>query len=231
MRRVRLPISNFTAPSRILPAIVAGGLLAPALPANGDLTLNLTGSYNSAIVNWAVSGSITNPAGNGVNGANSSQDLLGIGANPSGFWTPVTNLPVSGDDIVNAPTGQLNLPFTGDWDILVNGGEISGAIDNFDLRTASFGVIIPDPLTIVAYPSLSGGEVISWAGGGTFTLSSGTYDTVFNVGTARYANAVDGDIVITTAAPIPEPGVLPLLVLGLTVVFLGCRKTTARLRC
>ena len=114
------------------------------------------------------------------------------------------------------------MSYTGDWDIFVDGVEISVGVVDFDLRAGSLGFVVPDPDGTVAYPALSGGEVITWSGGGTFTLSAGTFDTVFNGGTATYSS-VGGDVIFTTL-PIPEPSAA---LLG-AAVLLSLRRSRGR---
>lgn len=68
-----------------------------------------------------------------------------------------------------------------------------------------------------AVPALPDGTTVSWSGTSTFTLESGTYDTIFNPGTY---NSPDGaNAFVLTVEAVPEPSTYALFFGGILLSF------------
>lgn len=173
-------------------------------PAHADLVLDLTGTPGSAVVSFAVGGSITRAVGSlNVPSAASAGTLVPIGD----VWSSA--IETVGDHIQPGVNTVISLSTAVTY--LKNGSPSVSRnqitlIDNGAADTISIG-----KANSATYSALVPGDVWSWSGMGTFTLSGGaTFDTVFNTGTTT--TAIDGGNYVLNVS-VPEPS--SFLFLGL----------------
>jgi hypothetical protein len=173
--------------------------------AKAALIIEISGIAGSNVINYTASGSIT------ITSLTSTTSNA-IGRAPrAGVWESGfdNNL---GDFILTGNTSALNLALTNAISYQLNSIEF-GKIEAFDIgatETAGGDDFEIDMLGTISYPALIIGDVISWSGSGTFSLSGlNTFDTYFEPGT--YSSTLDGGDFDLIISPIPEPSSTALL--------------------
>ena len=142
-----------------------------------QITVSLSGFAGDPVVNYTVSGSVISPTSG--NGANSGTTLLPQTSGVSG-WDFV---PDSVGHMIVDGVSDVTLPISSTIAMSQNGTTF-GVADEVRL-IANFEVSNNDRLRFgfsdyfVNYPTVTVGDTVSWSGSGTFTLTSGTFDTVF----------------------------------------------------
>lgn len=198
--------------------ILTSALLATlAGSVSAALTIEISGTSGSSTVIYTASGSITITEAVAVNSTST-------GAAPVfDEW---------------ATTFDNNLGDMFQTDVSTDNNRTLSSAISYQLNTVEFAQIEAFDLTAtntvggddfqidmdgtVSYPVLTIGDVISWSGSGTFTLSAETYDTFFESGT--YTAPLNGGDYVINIAPVPEPSSTALLGLGGLALFLRRRK-------
>lgn len=202
-------------------------LLCVALPNASQATILLSLSDGgSSVVNYSFSSSGTIASGFAVSSVTSSRIRLPEDGSWSSFFT-------SGDfdDAGSALLGVTNLTAgtfaaTGSPAVFVDGVRVGLDGGGFPASGEWEIQFSDDPgfrfeATVISnflYPALSGGEVVSVSGSGSFDVGSGDFTDNFNVGSYLFAGASGLDFAITVSPsfrPIPEPSTMALLVIGL----------------
>jgi hypothetical protein len=192
-------------------AIVALSVSIPS-QAKADLVIDLSGDVGSSVVSWVASGSIT--IGDATPGLASNS----TGRAPEGgTWDSLFDNNI-GTIIAGGQSSDLNRALSSNISYRRNGGEF-GEIEAFDIGADDdpgdddFQI---DMFGSVDYPVLSFGDIVSWVGSGTFTLSSSTYDSYFIGGSQGVSSLDGGNYVVNVAvATIPEPSSSGLACLGM----------------
>lgn len=176
------------------------GLLSAA-SASADLIINLSGTSDSAVVNFMATGAVT------VTSVTPGFEPDGFGRAPiSGSWDSIFDNNI-GDIFAAGAPSQLNVPFSTSIFYRHDGlqfGEFN-TVDMTSTMTPGGDDFEPDPTVSISYPALVSGDVISWSGSGTFTLTGGaTYDSYFIPGSTG-STEIDGGNFVVNVAAIPEP--------------------------
>lgn len=201
-----------------LPILVAAAVASSTATSSAIITLQLNGTNGSNVITYTVSGSIV--------------ALFPVAATSSGFGQYVQNRPADAvwdagvdntlgdvfvdgsftstqnDDLVLSSVITLfknGVPF-GNWDT-IDLDPTDGVSDDVEF----------DPTSNVSYPDMLADDIFSASGTGTFTLETGTYDTVFNEGV--YQGTIDfgggpEPTPFRVIVGIPEPSGIFLLGLG-----------------
>jgi len=191
--------------------------IALVLSAQGALTIDISGSSGSSLVNYTASGSITITEAVVLNSSSTGAAPIG-GTWNTGFDN---NL---GDMFQFGNSSQLNLALSTHISFQNNTVEF-GKIEAFDLGTtdtAGGDDFQIDMLGSISYPALTIGDVVSWSGSGNFSLTSGSYGTFFESGS--YSASLNGGSFDVNIAPVPEPSSIALLGLGGLATLLRRRR-------
>lgn len=189
-----------------------------------DVVVELSGQTGSNVINYTVSGSFTSNVAN-VN-ANSSDNAQLPSPNS---WNQFFDNEL-GDVFIDGSfisTANDNLALSVAVGIFVNGTQF-GEFDTIDLDpdTANGDDVELDPTATISYPQLNLNDVITFGSAdgsgvsGTFELDSGTFDTVFNLGTF---NNEDNTYQVIVGTAVPEPTSL-LFLLGASATALCTRR-------
>lgn len=183
-------------------------LFGSAVGVKADLVFTYSANPSDTVVNWSISGSATSIVNIGATSSGYLR-LPTIDASPSWEYADVD----MDGTVFNFNTTKP--PLTGSITMSVAGAPnfITQALDVVDFFATNRNVdfdIVGDQI----YPAIDIGETFEVNGSGTFTLSAGTFGTVFNLGsyTSTSDTFIDGsDIVVNV---VPEPSTYAMLALA-----------------
>ena len=216
----------------------------PIQNSHADLVLNLSGAVGSNIVNWEATGTgftVTQLHAENLNSGAARVPEAGDNTWENNFFR---NLNPVGDENnpvnVIAGASQSDLPLLGgtatyQWtDVSAGTTQVLNQWVEIDLtnsNTDGNDDIRLAPTTATDYPALEVGDIVFWAGSGTFALTGGeTYDTYFASGPISVQNVGPGTsgsdggnyVVNIAAAAVPEPG--SIAILGLSGMLMMVRR-------
>lgn len=205
----------------------------PAL-CRADVILDITGLVGGTTFDWIFSSTsiVTNATYTDASASNYTAGLP-FPDDDNDNVIPISGLSRSGDVIVN--TELQDLSSTGDFVFQINGGADQVGAFAVDVESTGGGRIDFDPGANITVPSSPGINTYTYSGSGTTTLTSGTFDSVFNDGTAVFTAAPNGSggnntitiNVTTLAATVPEPAVGVMAGLIAVAAFFRRRRVTA----
>ncbi|WP_404306118.1 PEP-CTERM sorting domain-containing protein [Neorhodopirellula lusitana] len=184
----------------------------------GDVVIDISGVIGGSTFDWVFSSTSITTNGDYTDVSDSNVTAgLPFPDDDNDNVTSIGGLPRSGDQIVN--TSLANLSSTGDLVLQIDGGADLAGSFTIDIETTGDGRIDFDPDSNIQIVASPGVHTYTYSGSGTATLSSGTFDSVFNDGSAVYTAAPNGlggfntvtFNVSTNATAVPEPGGLALL--------------------
>ena len=195
-------------------------LAAAPLTSRAALVLDLSDGGGS-VVNYQFSGSTTITAGYTVTGPEPSSALRlpengnwssyfseGDFDNPGSELLGVTNV-TSG---VFSASGLPVLSVNGSQVEKVGGGFASEGEWTVEFTSdPAFRFYIRNGEFDFSYPALSGGEVLTISGAGSFDMGAGSFTSNFNVGSYNFTGASS---IVTRVNVVPEPSSVALLGLG-----------------
>lgn len=169
-------------------------------PGSPDMTYTVSGTMTASMSgNSSFTGVLLIPASNGTSswafpGDTNLGDFIADGTATQTFNTGLTTISLDGT------TRSLD-------SITINASSSHGG-DYVRIHNAS----------AFTYPGLGDGEVVTYSGGGSFTLAGGNFDDVFTLGT--YA-ANPSEYIVQV---VPEPSATALLALGVISIGLVRRR-------
>lgn len=154
----------------ICPAVILG---VSATSAHADLVFTVSADASDTVVDWSVTGSATASV-------DVAEEMTGIGRFPSsdGRWRDLLEDTVSGNPI-NAD--QSGLAVTGAYTVAVGGVDFTPVLDTASFQAGRGGIRLHLDSTFL-WPEFTAGTEVVVSGSGTFTLDSGTFGSVFNLG-------------------------------------------------
>ena len=184
-----------------------------------QIILTLTDGGDST-VNWSFSGSSMINPGRNVSALSTSSLRLPPSTHWNSFFSAGTFDDLGSDllNISNVSPGT-RVTVSGDPAVFVDGSRVGLAGGGFATEGDWLVDFSSDPAMHFLstgignhnYPALSGGEVISVTGSGTFDVGSGTFTTNFNVGSYSHSGRSGLNTQVNVG---PEPSSLPLTPLG-----------------
>ena len=203
---------------RTLPVAVILFAFIPNI-AQCQIILTLTDGGDST-VNWRFSGSSMINPGRNVSALSTNSLRLPPSTSWNSFFSAGTFDDLGSDllNISNVSPGT-RVTVSGNPAVFVDGSRVGLAGGGFategdwlvDFSSAPAMRFLSTRIGNHNYPALSGGEVISVTGSGTFDVGSGTFTTNFNVGSYSHVGTTGLNTQVNVG---PEPSSLPLTPLG-----------------